>query len=114
MSRARGVARLLGLGVKTAGWVGAVRAHQRFVDESERYELFQRYMKRWARSLVHSTGGRVELTPESVYVNRRQFLSAMGIGAAGLIAGEGRLAQEGLSLKVERAVKRLKPVTPKG
>src|SRR5262245_45465794 len=34
-----------------------------------------------------------EITPEDVYVNRRQFLSAMGIGAAGLIAGEG-LSQE--------------------
>jgi methionine sulfoxide reductase catalytic subunit len=35
-----------------------------------------------------------EITPKSVYVNRRQFLSAMGIGAAGLITGERAQEQE--------------------
>jgi 1-acyl-sn-glycerol-3-phosphate acyltransferase len=36
------------------------------VPEVDRHAFFQRYMKRWAHSLVHSTGGRVALTPESV------------------------------------------------
>jgi 1-acyl-sn-glycerol-3-phosphate acyltransferase len=65
MSHFRAASRLVALGVKTAGWVGAVSAHQRLVPEAERDALFQAYMKRWAHSLVSSSGGVVELTPES-------------------------------------------------
>ena len=67
----RGVRRLVALGVGTSGWLSLVTVHQRFVPEAERGALFQRYMKRWARSLVHATGGRVELTPESVVPAQR-------------------------------------------
>jgi 1-acyl-sn-glycerol-3-phosphate acyltransferase len=65
MLRTRGVRRLLGLGASTAGYLSLVTVHQRFVPEQEQGALFQRYMRRWARSLVYATGGRVELTPES-------------------------------------------------
>jgi 1-acyl-sn-glycerol-3-phosphate acyltransferase len=51
---------------KTAGWLSAVSLHQRFVPAEAHYELIQRYMKRWSRSIIAAAGGRVELTPESV------------------------------------------------
>lgn len=63
---ARSLSRLLGVGAFTAGWLGAATLHEAFVPETERGPLFQRYLKRWAHSLVRQTGGKVELTPESV------------------------------------------------
>lgn len=65
MPSARSTVRLASSLAKTAGWVGAVSLHQRFVAPDEQYELFQRYMKRWSRSIVRTAGGQVVLTPES-------------------------------------------------
>ncbi len=63
---ARSISRLLGVGAFTAGWLGAATFHEALVPEAERQALFQRYLRRWAHSLVRQTGGQVELTPESV------------------------------------------------
>jgi 1-acyl-sn-glycerol-3-phosphate acyltransferase len=60
------LARLVGLGAFTAGWVGAASLHEAFVHPEERRAVFQRYLKRWAQSLVRTTGGRISITPESV------------------------------------------------
>ncbi|MFT3922671.1 MAG: lysophospholipid acyltransferase family protein [Myxococcales bacterium] len=62
---ARSISRLAGLGAFTAAWVGAATMHQAFVAPSERDAVFQRYLRRWADSLVSQTGGQVILTPES-------------------------------------------------
>jgi 1-acyl-sn-glycerol-3-phosphate acyltransferase len=61
----RGVSRLVGLGAKTAAWVSAAAVHEAMVPEAERGAVFQRYMKRWAASLVSSSGGRISLAPGS-------------------------------------------------
>jgi lyso-ornithine lipid O-acyltransferase len=63
LSTARGTFRLLNLGSATLGWVALASAHQAAVPVPDRPLVFQRYMKRWARSLVHATGGRVALVP---------------------------------------------------
>jgi lyso-ornithine lipid O-acyltransferase len=63
---ARGVSRLLGLGAATLGWVAIASAHEAVLPARQRGPVFQRYMKRWAHSLVTATGGRVFLTPDSV------------------------------------------------
>jgi lyso-ornithine lipid O-acyltransferase len=65
-SSARGSVRLLHLGTATLGWVTAASLHQQLVEPAQRGAIFQRYLKRWASSLVHATGGRVLLTPSSV------------------------------------------------
>jgi 1-acyl-sn-glycerol-3-phosphate acyltransferase len=65
IENARSISRLAGLGVFTAAWVGAASLHQTLVKPAERNAVFQRYMKRWANSLVQQTGGQVILTPES-------------------------------------------------
>jgi 1-acyl-sn-glycerol-3-phosphate acyltransferase len=62
---ARSITRLAGLGAFTAAWVGAASLHEAFVHPAERHALFQRYLKRWAGSLVERTGGRIVLSPES-------------------------------------------------
>lgn len=62
---ARSVTRLLGLGAFTAGWVSAASLHEALVHPQDRYAVFQRYLKRWARSLVRTTGGRVHMCPGS-------------------------------------------------
>ncbi len=62
---ARSISRLAGLGAFTAAWVGAASVHQALVKPDDRHAVFQRYMKRWASSLVERTGGEVILTPES-------------------------------------------------
>jgi len=63
---ARGVRRLLGLGAATLGWVAIASAHEAVIPANQRGPVFQRYMKRWAHSLVNATGGCVFLTPCSV------------------------------------------------
>lgn len=63
---ARGAVRLIGLGAKTLGWLSAAALHEAFLPAERRGPVFQAYMKRWGHSLVHSTGGRVFLTPDSV------------------------------------------------
>lgn len=63
ISSTRGTVRLVTLGAATLGWVGAASLHQRFVAPSARDAVFQRYMKRWASSLVRATGGQVYLAP---------------------------------------------------
>ncbi|MDB4973274.1 MAG: 1-acyl-sn-glycerol-3-phosphate acyltransferase [Myxococcaceae bacterium] len=63
MVSARGTLRLLNLGAATVGWVAAASAHQRLVPPAERDAVFQRYLKRWASSLVQATGGQVQLVP---------------------------------------------------
>jgi 1-acyl-sn-glycerol-3-phosphate acyltransferase len=40
----------------TLGMLGGVRAHQRMVAEPERYELYQRWMKRWCQGLLDIFG----------------------------------------------------------
>jgi 1-acyl-sn-glycerol-3-phosphate acyltransferase len=62
----RGVTRLLGLSAATLGYASASRLHQALLPAPQRPAMFQRYLKRWATSLVHATGGRVSLTPGSV------------------------------------------------
>jgi 1-acyl-sn-glycerol-3-phosphate acyltransferase len=62
----RGVTRLLGLSVATLGYASASRVHQALLPAPERPAMFQRYLRRWASSLVRATGGRVSLTPDSV------------------------------------------------
>ena len=47
------------------GWLSLATVHQSLVKPDERGAVFQRYMRRWAGSLVRSSGGAVELTPES-------------------------------------------------
>ena len=63
---ARGALRLVGLGAKTLGWLSAATIHETLLPPAQRGPVFQAYMKRWGHSLVHSTGGRVFLTPGSV------------------------------------------------
>jgi 1-acyl-sn-glycerol-3-phosphate acyltransferase len=70
-NEARSVARLLGLGAMTAGWLGTASLHEAFVHPADRHALFQQYLRRWAESLVRTTGGRVTLTPESVIPEQR-------------------------------------------
>jgi 1-acyl-sn-glycerol-3-phosphate acyltransferase len=65
LSSARGTFRLLNLGTATLGWVALATAHQSVVRPARRDQIFQRYMKRWARSLVRATGGVVSLAPGS-------------------------------------------------
>jgi lyso-ornithine lipid O-acyltransferase len=65
IASARGSARLIHLGAATLGWVAAASLHQAVTPKAARGEVFQRYMRRWAHSLVHATGGRVSLTPDS-------------------------------------------------
>lgn len=65
IENARSISRLAGLGAFTAAWVGAASIHQAFVEPAVRDAVFQRYMRRWASSLVSQTGGHVVLTPES-------------------------------------------------
>jgi 1-acyl-sn-glycerol-3-phosphate acyltransferase len=55
----------LHLGTATLAWVGVASVHQALSAEQRREALFQGYMKRWARSLVRATGGRVSLVPGS-------------------------------------------------
>jgi lyso-ornithine lipid O-acyltransferase len=62
----RATLRLLRLGAETFGWVALASAHQKFVPESERTAVFQRWMKRWASSLVHAMGAEVQLAEGSV------------------------------------------------
>jgi 1-acyl-sn-glycerol-3-phosphate acyltransferase len=57
---------MLRLGAETLGWVSLASAHQQLVPEHERTAVFQRWMKRWASSLVHAMGGAVTLAPGSV------------------------------------------------
>lgn len=57
--------RLLRLGAETFGWVALASAHQQFVPEDARTAVFQRWMKRWASSLVSAMGGEVVLAPGS-------------------------------------------------
>jgi lyso-ornithine lipid O-acyltransferase len=64
--KARATLRLLRLGAETVGWVALASAHQRLVPDAERTAVFQRWMKRWASSLVNAMGGEIELTPGSV------------------------------------------------
>ncbi len=52
-------------------WVAAASVHQSFVPPAARDEVFQRYLRRWGRSLVRATGGRVVLTPDSVVPPQR-------------------------------------------
>jgi 1-acyl-sn-glycerol-3-phosphate acyltransferase len=59
----RGVARLLGLGAATLGYASASRMHQALLPAPRRAAMFQRYLRRWANSLVYATGGRVSLVP---------------------------------------------------
>jgi 1-acyl-sn-glycerol-3-phosphate acyltransferase len=47
------------------GWVGIAAAHQALVPEDERTQVFQHWLRYWARSLVSSCGGEVILTPSS-------------------------------------------------
>lgn len=65
LSSARGTVRLLNLGGATLAWVAAASVHQSLVAEPERAAVFQRYMRRWASSLVKSAGGDVVLAPGS-------------------------------------------------
>ena len=65
LSTARGTVRLLNLGTATLGWVALATAHQRLVPAAQRDLVFQRYMRRWASSLVRATGGVVTLAPGS-------------------------------------------------
>jgi lyso-ornithine lipid O-acyltransferase len=60
---ARGVARLLGLGAATLGYASASRVHQALIPAPRRAAMFQRYLRRWANSLVYATGGRISLAP---------------------------------------------------
>ena len=60
---ARGALRLLNLGAATLGWVALATAHQSLVPPVQRTATFQRYLRRWASSLVHATGGVVQLVP---------------------------------------------------
>lgn len=62
----RGVTRLLGLSAATLGYASASRLHQALLPASQRPAMFQRYLRRWATSLVRATGGRVSLAPGSV------------------------------------------------
>jgi 1-acyl-sn-glycerol-3-phosphate acyltransferase len=63
---ARGAARLIGLGAKTLGWLSLATLHEATLPRPARGPVFQQYMKRWAHSLVRSTGGHVTLTAGSV------------------------------------------------
>ena len=63
---ARGAARLVNLGAATLSWVGAASLHQSFVAPDQRTAVFQRYLKRWGRSLVRASGGEVILAPPSI------------------------------------------------
>lgn len=62
---ARATYRLVNLGAATLGWVALASAHQALVPETRRTAVFQRYLRGWASSLVHATGGVVELAPGS-------------------------------------------------
>ena len=62
----RGALRLLGLGTATLGWLSLASLHEATMPASARGPVFQRYLKRWARSLVRATGGHVKLAPGSV------------------------------------------------
>ncbi|HEX5656109.1 MAG TPA: lysophospholipid acyltransferase family protein [Polyangiales bacterium] len=64
--KARATLRLVRLGAETFGWVALASAHQKLVPETQRTAVFQRWMKRWASSLVHAMGGQVSLAPGSV------------------------------------------------
>ncbi|MET0343316.1 MAG: lysophospholipid acyltransferase family protein [Polyangiales bacterium] len=64
-AHARGSVRLAHLGAATLGWVAAASFHQAVAPTADGPLIFQRYMRRWARSLVHATGGRVTLAPGS-------------------------------------------------
>jgi 1-acyl-sn-glycerol-3-phosphate acyltransferase len=57
---------LVRLGAETFGWVALASAHQRLVPESQRSAIFQRWMKRWASSLVNAMGGEIALDPRCV------------------------------------------------
>ncbi len=69
--QARGSIRLAHLGAATLGWVAVASLHQAAAPEAQGPLIFQRYMRRWARSLVHATGGRVTLAPGSVVPPQR-------------------------------------------
>lgn len=66
IASARGSVRLAQLGGATLGWVAAASLHQRFVPPDARGVVFQRYMRRWASSLVRAMGGNVQLVPGAV------------------------------------------------
>ena len=60
---ARSTLRLINLGAATLGWVALATAHQALVPPAQRTATFQRYLRRWGSSLVHATGGVVQLVP---------------------------------------------------
>src|SRR5690349_311001 len=60
----RGIGRLLGLSAATLGYASASRVHQALLPPPRRAAMFQRYLRRWANSLVYATGGRVSLVPD--------------------------------------------------
>lgn len=67
----RGVARLVGLSAATLGYASASRLHQALLPAPQRPAMFQRYLRRWAESLVHATGGRFSLAPGSIVPEHR-------------------------------------------
>ena len=66
IASARGSVRLAQLGSATLGWVAIASVHQRLVPPAARGLVFQRYMRRWASSLVHAMGGELTLAPGAV------------------------------------------------
>jgi lyso-ornithine lipid O-acyltransferase len=66
IASARGSVRLAQLGGATLGWVALASVHQRFAPAEARGVVFQRYMRRWASSLVRAMGGDVSLVPGTV------------------------------------------------
>lgn len=63
IASARGSVRLAQLGSATLGWVAVASLHQRLVPPDDRGLVFQRYMRRWASSLVRAMGGALTLAP---------------------------------------------------
>ena len=61
----------MNLGVATLGWVAAASLHQKVAPPAQQGAIFQRYMRRWASSLVRASGGRVGLAPGSVVPPQR-------------------------------------------
>jgi len=61
IAKSRAGARVVAMASFTLGMLGGVRVHQRLTTELERYDVYQRWMKRWCEGLLHIFGVEVVL-----------------------------------------------------
>jgi 1-acyl-sn-glycerol-3-phosphate acyltransferase len=65
LERARAAARTAAMASFTLGMLAGVRAHQRFVSEAQRYDVYQAWMKKWAQGLLDIFGVHAHVISES-------------------------------------------------